>query len=62
MFISEVIYSIPYIINPTIQKLKLCFILKKGQYLKDNIFLSFIKPFIMEDKCFLMKKKWRFYY
>ena len=47
MFISEVIYGIPYpnlIINTT-HKLKLCFILKKGQYFKDDIFLSFIKPY-----------------
>ena len=29
----------------TTQKLKLCFILKKGQYFKDNIFLGFIKPY-----------------
>ena len=46
MFISEVIYSIPYpFIKTTIQKLKGCFILKKGQYFKDNIFLRFIKPY-----------------
>ena len=45
MFISEVIYSIPYDIINTTQKLKLCFILKKGQYFKDNIFLGFIKPY-----------------
>ena len=32
-----------HIINTT-QKLKLCFILKKGQYFKDNIFLAFINP------------------
>ena len=32
------------IINTT-QKLKLCFILKKGQYFKDNTFLGFIKPY-----------------
>ena len=46
MFISEVIYSIPYpFTKTTIQKLKGCFILKKGQYFKDNIFPSFIKPY-----------------
>ena len=45
MFISEVIYSIPYHIINTTQKLKLCFILKRGQYFKDNIFLDFIKPY-----------------
>ena len=33
-----------HIINTT-QKLKLCFILKKGQYFKDNTFLGFIKPY-----------------
>ena len=33
-----------HIIN-TSQKLKLCFILKKGQYFKDNTFLGFIKPY-----------------
>ena len=32
------------LINST-QKLKLCFILKKGQYFKDNIFLGFINPY-----------------
>ena len=45
MFISKVIYSIPYDIINTTQKLKLCFILKKGQYFKDNIPLSFNKPY-----------------
>ena len=46
MFISKVIAVFPiHIINTTIQKLKLCFILKIGQYFKDNIFLSFIKPY-----------------
>ena len=46
MFISEVIYSIPYpFTKTTIQKLKGCSILKKGQYFKDNIFPSFIKPY-----------------
>ena len=33
-----------HIINTT-QKPKLCFILKKGQYFKDNTFLGFIKPY-----------------
>ena len=33
-----------HIINTT-QKLKLCFILKKGQYFKDNTFVGFIKPY-----------------
>ena len=33
-----------HIINTT-QKRKLCFILKKGQYFKDNILLSFNKPY-----------------
>ena len=46
LFISEVLYSIPYPhhLNTT-QKLKICFILKKGQYFKDNVFLGFIKPY-----------------
>ena len=44
IFVSEVIYSIHYPINTT-QNLKLCFILKKGQYFKDNILLSFNKPY-----------------
>ena len=51
MFISEVMrgdlqYSLSISLTlQSVQKLKLCFILKKGQYFKDNTFLGFIKPY-----------------